>query len=150
SAWGLYANVQGQPNIGQAVGLAARFPMLLAAFHRHRQGLEMLAPRADLSTAGNFLYLLTGQTPPEEHVRGLNAYLVMLADHSMNASTFTARVVASTASDLASAVTAAICALKGPLHGGAADKAQEMLSAIGNAENAEPWIRATLSSGGRL
>lgn len=150
SAWGMYAGVQGQPSTEQALALTARFPLILAAFHRLRQGLEILEPRADLGYAANYLYLLTGQEPSAEHVRGLDAYLVMLADHSMNASTFTARVVTSTASDLASAVVAAICALKGPLHGGAADKAQEMLSAIGSAENAEPWIRATLNSGGRL
>jgi citrate synthase len=150
SAWGMYANVQGQPTIEQAIALTARFPLILATFHRLRQGLEVLEPRADLGYTANYLYLLTGQEPKAEHIKGLDAYLVMLADHSMNASTFTARVVASTASDLASAVVAAICALKGPLHGGAADKAQEMLAEIGTAENAEPWIRATLSSGRRL
>ncbi len=150
SAGGMYASVQGQPTIEQAIALTARFPLILATFHRLRQGLEVLEPRADLGYTANYLYLLTGREPGAEHVRGLDAYLVMLADHSMNASTFTARVVASTASDLASAVVAAICALKGPLHGGAADKAQEMLTAIGSAENAEPWIRATLTSGGRL
>ncbi|HEX7736047.1 MAG TPA: citrate synthase [Ktedonobacteraceae bacterium] len=150
SAWGMYANVQGQPKIEQAIALTARFPLILAAFHRLRQGLKVLEPRADLGHTANYLYLLTGQEPKAEHVKGLDAYLVMLADHSMNASTFTARIVASTASDLSSAIVAAICALKGPLHGGAADKAQEMLTAIGSAENAEPWIRTTLTSGGRL
>jgi citrate synthase len=150
SAWGMYASVQGQPTTEQAIALTARFPLLLAAFHRLRQGLEILEARPDLGYAANYLYLLTGQEPSAEHIRGLDAYLVMLADHSMNASTFTARVVTSTASDLASAVVAAISALKGPLHGGAADKAQEMLTAIGTAANAEPWIRATLNSGGRL
>jgi citrate synthase len=150
SAWGMYSNVQGQPTIEQAIALTARFPLILATFHRLRQGWEVLEPRADLGYTANYLYLLTGQEPKAEHIKGLDAYLVMLADHSMNASTFTARIVASTASDLASAVVAAIGALKGPLHGGAADKAQEMLTAIGTAENAEPWIRATLSSGGRL
>lgn len=150
SAWGMYANVQGQPTIEQAIALTARFPLILATFHRLRQGLPVLEPRANLGHTANYLYLLTGQEPKAEHVKGLDAYLVMLADHSMNASTFTARIVASTASDLASAVVAAIGALKGPLHGGAADKAQEMLTAIGTAENAEPWIRSTLSSGGRL
>ncbi len=150
SAWGMYANVQGTPTIEQASALTACFPLILTTFHRLRQGLEPLEPRADLGHTANYLYLLTGQEPKAEHVKGLDAYLVMLADHSMNASTFTARIVASTASDLASAVVAAICALKGPLHGGAADKSHEMLAAIGSAENAEPWIRATLASGGRL
>lgn len=150
SAWGMYTNVQGTPSIEQAIALTACFPLILATFHRLRQGMEPLESRADLGHTANYLYLLTGQEPKPEHVTGLDAYLVMLADHSMNASTFTARIVASTASDLASAVVAAIGALKGPLHGGAADKSQEMLAAIGTAENAEPWIRATLASGGRL
>src|SRR5260370_25689887 len=146
----MYRNVQGTPTIGQAIALTGCFPLILATFQRLRQGSVPLESRADLGHTANYLYLLTGQEPKAEHVKGLDAYLVMLADHSMNASTFTARVVASTASDLASAVVAAICALKGPLHGGAADKSQEMLAAIGTAGNAEPWIRATLASGGRL
>jgi citrate synthase len=150
SAWGMYTNVQGAPTIEQAIALTACFPLILATFHRLRQGLEPLESRADLGHTANYLYLLTGKEPQPEHVKGLDAYLVLLADHNMNASTFTARIVASTSSDLVSAVVAAIGALKGPLHGGAADKSQEMLEAIGTAENAEPWIRATLASGGRL
>ncbi|HLI69646.1 MAG TPA: citrate synthase [Ktedonobacteraceae bacterium] len=150
SAWGMYSHVRGAPTVEQAIALTGCFPLILTTFHRLRQGLEPLEPRADLGHTANYLYLLTGQEPKAEHVKGLDAYLVMLADHSMNASTFTARIVASTTSDLASAVVAAICALKGPLHGGAADKSYEMLEAIGSAENAEPWIRATLARGGRL
>jgi citrate synthase len=150
SEWGIYSGVQGAPVVEQAIALTACFPLILATFHRLRQGLEPLEPRADLGHTANYLYLLTGEQPKAEHVSSLDAYLIMLADHNMNASTFTARIVASTTSDLASAVVAAICALKGPLHGGAADKAQEMLAAIGTAENAEPWMRATLRRGGRL
>lgn len=150
SAWGMYNGVQGTPTAEQAIALTACFPLILTTFHRLRQGLEPLEPRADLGHTANFLYLLTGQEPEEAHVRSLDAYLVMLADHNMNASTFIARIVASTTSDLASAVVAAICALKGPLHGGAADKSQEMLAAIGTAENAEPWMRAALARGERL
>lgn len=150
SAWGLYSGIQGTPTVDQAIALTACFPLILTTFHRLRQGLEPLEPRADLGHTANFLYLLTGREPEAEHVRSLDAYLVMLADHNMNASTFTARIIASTTSDLASAVVAAICALKGPLHGGAADKSQEMLTAIGTAENAEPWMRAALSRGERL
>ncbi len=149
SIWGMYT-VKGAPSIEQAIGLTACFPLILATFQRLRLGLEPLESRSDLGYTANYLYLLTGQEPKAEHVTSLDAYLVMLADHSMNASTFTARVVASTSSDLASSVVAAICALKGPLHGGAADKAQEMLETIGTSENAESWIRATLTSGGRL
>jgi citrate synthase len=150
SAWGMESGVHGAPTVEQAIALTACFPLILTTFHRLRQGLEPLEPRADLGHTANFLYLLTGREPEEAHVRSLDAYLVMLADHNMNASTFVARIVASTTSDLASGVVAAICALKGPLHGGAADKSQEMLAAIGTAENAEPWMRAALARGERL
>ncbi|HET8841875.1 MAG TPA: citrate synthase [Ktedonobacteraceae bacterium] len=149
SLWGLHT-VRGTPTIDQAIALTAAFPLILTTFHRLRQGLEPLEPRNDLGHTANYLYMLTGQEARPEHVKGLDSYLVMLADHNMNASTFTARIVASTSSDLASAVVAAIGALKGPLHGGAADKSQEMLAAIGSAENAEPWMRATLARGDRL
>jgi citrate synthase len=149
SAWGM-EHVQGTPTVEQAIALLARFPLIVATFHRLRQGLEPVESRADLGHAANYLYLLSGQVPEAAHVKGLDAYLIMVADHNMNASTFTARVIASTASDLASAVVAAIGALKGPLHGGAADKSQEMLDAIGSAENAEPWMRAVLARGDRL
>ncbi len=150
SLWGTYRNIQAPPTVDQAIAITAAFPLILTTFQRFRQGEKPLESRPDLDYTANYLYLLTGQEPKAEHVQGLNAYLVMLADHNMNASTFTARVVASTASDLVSAVVAAIGALKGPLHGGAADKSQEMLDAIGTVENAEPWIRSTLTSSGRL
>src|SRR5260370_17591089 len=88
--------------------------------------------------------------PKAEHVRALDAYLVLLADHGMNASTFTARVVASTESDIASAVVSAIGALKGPLHGGAPSKVQDMLEAIGTQDRAESWMRDALARGERL
>src|SRR5205807_4154870 len=100
--------------------------------------------------AANYLYLLTGKIPEEQHVKALDAYLVLLADHGMNASTFTARIVASTESDIASAVVAAIGALKGPLHGGAPSKVQDMLRAIGTQERAESWMREALARGDRL
>ncbi len=149
SLWGTYT-IRSTPTLAQAVALTACFPLILAAFQRLRLGLEPLESRADLDHTANFLYLLTGKEPAAEHVKGLDAYLVMLADHNMNASTFTARIVASTSSDLVSAVVAAIGALKGPLHGGAADKSQEMLTAIGSAENAQAWLTDALDRGDRL
>src|SRR3989442_5456914 len=103
SAWGAMA-ITGKPTVEQAIAVTARFPLFLATFHRVRSGLEPLESRADLAHAANYLYLLTGREPEEQHVRALNAYLVLLADHGMNASTFTARVVASTESDIVSAV----------------------------------------------
>jgi citrate synthase len=149
STWGALA-IQGKPTIDQAIALTARFPLFLAAFQRLRHGQEPLTSRPDLGHAANYLYLLTGQEPSEEHATGLNSYLVLLADHGMNASTFTARVVASTEADIVSAVVAAIGALKGPLHGGAPSKVQDMLKEIGSVEHAERWIRAAISQNKRL
>ncbi|GAC1354589.1 MAG: citrate synthase CitA [Ktedonobacteraceae bacterium] len=140
SAWGAI-EIHGKPTLAQAIAVTARFPLFLAAFHRLRTGQEPLEAHPDLDYAGNYLYLQTGQTPSAEHVKSLNAYFVLLADHGMNASTFTARVVASTESDIVSALVAAIGALKGPLHGGAPSLVLDMLNEIGTEENAEPWLR---------
>lgn len=149
SAWGAVA-IKGQPTVDQAITLTARFPLFLAAFNRLRHGQEPLESKPELGHAANYLYLLTGEVPSEEHVRGLNAYLVLLADHGMNASTFTARIVASTESDIASSIVAAIGALKGPLHGGAPSKVQDMLHEIGTPENADSWIRDAITTGKKL
>ncbi len=153
SAWGAAARLEGQPTLGQAIALTARFPLILAAFDRLRQGQEPLEARADLGHAANYLYLLHGREPEAAQVQALDAYLVLLADHGMNASTFTARVVASTQSDLVSGVVAAIGALKGPLHGGAPSKVLDMVEAVraaGGVEAAEAWLRAALAKGERL
>ena len=149
SAWGA-ATIKGKPTIEQAIAVTARFLVFLAAFQRLRNGLEPVESQPELGHAANYLYLLNGQKPQERHVKALNAYLVLLADHGMNASTFTARVVASTESDIASALVAAIGALKGPLHGGAPSKVQDMLDAIGTVEQAESWLRAAVARGDRL
>lgn len=142
--------IQGAPTVDQAIALTARFPTIVAAFHRLRSGLEPVAPRTDLSHAANYLYMLTGEVPPENHVHSLDTYLVLLADHGMNASTFTARVIASTESDLGSAVVGAIGALKGPLHGGAPALVMDMLEAIGSANNIKPWIDNALNTHQKL
>src|SRR5438445_7860037 len=105
-------------------------------FPRRRQGVEPVKPRSDLGHAANYLYMLNGKESSPELVRALNTYLVLLADHGMNASTFTARVIASTDSDLASCLVGAIGALKGPAHGAAPSKAMERLELIGTPENA--------------
>jgi citrate synthase len=149
SAFGA-ATIQGKPTIDQAIALTERFPLILAAFHRIRNGLEPLEAHPEIGYAANYLYLLKGQMPKEEHVRALDAYLVLLADHGMNASTFTARVIASTESDIASSVVGAIGALKGPLHGGAPSKVKDMLDAIGTEDRAESWMRDALARGDRL
>jgi citrate synthase len=139
-----------QPTLDQAIGITARFPLLLAAFHRLRHGQEPLEPRAELGHAANYLYLLTGQVPKDEQVKQLDAYLVLLAEHGITASTFTARIVASTESDLASAVSAALAALKGPLDGGATAKVQDMLEAIGTVDQAQDWLHSALVRGERV
>jgi len=130
-----------KPAIPLAIHATASFPTILAAFHRRSLGLEPVKPRADLGQAANYLYMLNGKESPPELVRALNTYLVLLADHGMNASTFTARVIASTDSDLASCLVGAIGALKGPAHGGAPSQVMDQLEQIGTPENAEPWMR---------
>ena len=144
------AGISGAATIDQAVLLTALFPTVVAAFDRLRNGKEPIAPRADLGHAANYLYMLTGEVPPENHVKSLDTYLVLLADHGMNASTFTARVIASTESDLGSAVVGAIGALKGPLHGGAPALVMDMLEEIGTAENVKPWIDNALENHRKL
>jgi citrate synthase len=139
-----------QPDLAQAVTLTAQVPLLLAAFGRMRRGLEPLTPRSDLDHAASYLYQLSGKAPTPAQANALNTYLILLADHGLNASTFTARVVASTWSDLHSCITAAIGALKGPLHGGAPSRVLDMIEAIGAPKNAEPWMRAALGRKDRL
>ncbi|HET9979650.1 MAG TPA: citrate synthase [Ktedonobacterales bacterium] len=150
SAVGAALPVSGTATFEQAVALTARFPTIVAAFDRLRKGMQPIAPRADLSHAANYLYMLTGEVPPENHVKSLDTYLVLLADHSMNASTFTARVIASTESDICSAVVGGIGALKGPLHGGAPALVMDMLDAIGSADNIKPWINSALDEHHKL
>ena len=153
SAWGATTDLSAPPSLDQAIALTARIPLILAAFARRRRGLNPLPSRPDLSHAAHYLYLLNGQTPDPAQARALDAYFIMLADHGMNASTFTARVVASTQSDLASSIVAAVGALKGPLHGGAPAKALVMLEAIraaGGKDQARQWLTDALDRGNRL
>lgn len=138
------------PDMADAIAITAKIPTINAAFDRIRKGQEPVEPRSGLSHAANYLYVLTGREPDAAKVEALNRYLIVLADHGMNSSTFTARVVASTWSDMYSAITAAIGALKGPLHGGAPAPVLQMLKDIGRPERAEPWIRDSLNAGKRL
>jgi citrate synthase len=130
--------------------LVAAFPTIVAAYWRLLQGEEPLAPRPELGHAASFLHLLTGEEPAPERVRGLETYLNTVVDHGFNASTFAARVIVSTRSDLISAVTGAVGALKGPLHGGAPGPALDMVFEIGSADRAEAVLRDKLASGERL
>jgi citrate synthase len=130
--------------------LAGYFPAIVAAHWRTRNGLAPIPPREDLGYAANYLYMLTGEEPHEELVRGLETYLNTVVDHGLNASTFTARVIASTGSDLVSAITGAIGALKGPLHGGAPGPALDTVFEIGEASRAEAVLRRKIEAGERL
>jgi citrate synthase len=125
-------------------------PVLTAAAYRRGHGLEPLAPREDLGYTANHLWMVTGEEPTPAHVQALERYLCLTVDHGFNASTFTARVVASTGADVAACVVAALGALSGPLHGGAPSRALDSLDAIGTPENARPWADAQLAAGNRI
>ena len=130
-----------ESNLRKSADLTAKMPTIIAAIDRNRKGLEPLGPRNDLNHAANFLYMLHGREPSEIEARAMNLYLVLLADHGFNASTFSARVTAATSSDIYSAVTTAIGTLKGPAHGGATQAAMEQLFAIGDVGNVEAWFQ---------
>lgn len=133
-----------------ALALVARLPTIVAAYWRLRNGRSPLAPNPSLSHAANYLYMLTGDIPAVALTRGLETYLNTVVDHGLNASTFAARVIIATNSDMVSAVTGAIGALKGPLHGGAPGPALDMVFEIGKIDDAETYIRAKLERGERL
>lgn len=132
------------------LAIVARFPVIVAAYHRLLRGEELPPPRHDLGHAANYLYMLRGSEPSQEEVRALETYLNTVVDHGLNASTFTARVITSTASDLVSSVVGAVGALKGALHGGAPGPALDMVFEIGTEERAESYLREKLARGERL
>jgi citrate synthase len=128
----------------KALRLIAKTPTLLAMYHRMRTGQEIVPPNTKLPHAANFLHMLLGLEPSQEDVEVLDTTFVLYADHTMNASTFTARIVASTLADMFSAITAAIAALKGPLHGGANEESMKMLEEVGSPDRAEAYVRDRL------
>jgi citrate synthase len=128
-----------------ALSIVAKVPVLVAAYHRFRQDLELPAIRDDLSEAAHFLYLISGEMPGERAIRTLDVALILHADHGMNASTFSARVTVATLSDMYSAVTAAIGTLKGPLHGGANEGVIHMLQEIGEPANVDAYVEGKLT-----
>jgi len=134
----------------EAAKLVAAFPTIVAAYWRLLNGRSPLAPRPDLSHTANYLYMLTGDAPSPDQARALDTYLNTVVDHGLNASTFAARVIIATQSDLVSAIVGAVGALKGPLHGGAPGPALEMVFEIGHTENAEAYLREKLARGERL
>jgi citrate synthase len=130
--------------------IAARLPTIVAAYRRLLGGAQPVAPRADLGHAANYLYMLSGEAPDAERVRALETYLNTVVDHGLSASTFTARVITSTGSDLVSAMVGALGALKGPLHGGAPGPALDMVFEIGEASRAEAILRKKIEAGEKL
>jgi citrate synthase len=147
---GYVSDISHVVDVSTAKMLVARFPTIVAAHTRAVAGHEPIAPRTDLSHAANFLYMVSGKEPDPIAARALDTYWVTVIDHGMNASTFAARVIASTRSDMVSAVTGAIGALKGPLHGGAPGPVLDMLMDIRTAQNAEDWVRRELTAGRRI
>ncbi|MFD5399969.1 citrate synthase/methylcitrate synthase [Streptomyces griseorubiginosus] len=129
---------------------AAAVPTLLAALYRLGEGREPVEPREDLSYAANYLYMLTGSEPEQARARAIEQYLISTIDHGFNASTFTARVVASTGADVAACLVGAVGALSGPLHGGAPSRALDTLDAIGTPDRIDPWIRERVLAGDRI
>ncbi len=131
----------------RAIGVT---PTVMGAISRIRSGAEPLAPDPALSHGADYLRMTLGRTPRPEQARAVEIYLSLTADHGFNASTFTARVITSTGADVAGAMSGALAALSGPLHGGAPSRVLDMLDAIGDAENAEAWIAAELAAGGKI
>lgn len=135
-----------EENYQKAIKLQAKVSTVVTAFARIRKGQEPVAPKKGLSYAANFLYMLSGEEPADIAEEAFNKALVLHADHELNASTFTARVCVATLSDMYSGVTAAIGALKGPLHGGANEAVMNMLMEIGDEDKVEPYIREKLAN----
>jgi citrate synthase len=139
-----------EANRRKAVRLVAQTATITAAFHRVRQGKRPAAPRPELGHAANFLYMVSGRKPKAVNVRAFDAALVLYAEHEMNASTFTTRVIASTLSDMHSAVAGGLGALKGPLHGGAGEAVMRTLQEIGSADQADAFTQKALVEKRRL
>jgi len=150
SAWGATQPLPWPPTVEQARALTAFSPSALAAFVRIREGKDPIDPDPSLDLTEGFLYQLKGERPDAGTARALDAYFIVGAEHGFNASTFTARVVTSTNSDLASAVCGAIGTMKGPLHGGAPSEVVDQLAQVGSVENAETWLRGALDRHERL
>ncbi len=140
----------GESSIGGAQRLTAALPTILGTFHRRRAGLPAMRPRPELSQAAFLLYALLDREPTELEARAVDVALILHADHELNASTFAARVTASTLSDLYSAVTSAVGTLKGPLHGGANERVMDLLNEIGTPELAEAVVKDKLAKHERI
>ncbi|WP_341977320.1 bifunctional 2-methylcitrate synthase/citrate synthase [Microbacterium sp. LTA6] len=148
AAGGSVLDAGGSPedNLARSIRLFAALPAIVAYGQRRRRGQEPIAPRDDLDYSANFLWMTFGELPDPVVVDAFNRSMILYAEHSFNASTFTARVITSTLSDLYSAVVGAIGALKGPLHGGANEAVLHIFDEIGTAENVKPWLDEALAA----
>ena len=133
-------------NLAKSERMLAQLPVIMAARHRITNGQEPVAADPDLSFSANVLYMLHGEKPNDKHVKAMDVSLILYAEHEFNASAFTSRVICSTLSDIHSAITGAIGALKGPLHGGANEAVMEVLAEVGTPDKAEAWVRNALAN----
>jgi citrate synthase len=133
-------------NVRKSIRLTAQMPTITASWYNISQGRKPVPPRNDLPHAANFLYLLNGKEPTQEAAHILDVALILHMDHSLNASTFVARAIASTESDMYSAISGALGALKGPLHGGANEAVMKMLLQLGDVSKVEPWVKNELAN----
>jgi len=134
----------------KGIRLTAQVSTVVAAHHRIRLGLEPVDPDTELSHAGNFLYMLSGEKPDKDEAKLMDVDFILHAEHGSNASAFAARVTASTLSDVHSAVVTGIGTLKGPLHGGAAESVMRMAQEIGKPQNSDEYARRIIENGGRI
>lgn len=139
-----------QANFEKSIRLTAEMCTIVAAIRRLRDGHEPIAPRQDLGHSANFMYMLNGVVPSKDAERAMDLILILHAEHGLNASTFAARVIAATLSDLHSAITGAIGALKGPLHGGANTEVLKTLMEVGSVENVKPWVESVRARKGKF
>ena len=133
-------------NMRKAMRIFAKTPVALAAFYRLRRGKKIIEPKKKFSFAENFFYMCFGKVPNKDIVKGFDVSLILYAEHSFNVSTFTARTITSSLSDIHGAITGAIASLKGPLHGGANEEVMHMMNKIKKPENAESWINKALDN----
>jgi citrate synthase len=137
-------------NVDRAISLVAKVPTLVSAIYRIRNNEEFLSPKTDYSFSENFLYMFRGKPANEEEKDAIDRYMILHADHGLNASTFAARVTASTLSDVYSSVTSAVGALRGKLHGGASERVMSMLSNVNNVKDVEDYIQGLLFDGKKI
>jgi len=143
-------DISQEANTRKAIRLTGQIPAIIAHLHRLRNGLPLLSPEPNMTVSSNFLYMLTGRLPDELERKAIDVLMVLHADHGLNASTFAARVISSTLSDMHSAITGAIGALKGPLHGGANEKVMGMLHEINHIDRIQEYIEGMLENKKRI